>query len=297
MSNKQPELINNIPFLVFSIAVAVWVLWYALYAPAREAQQSKALVATAQEQAAEEMILPRAGVVLPIRLGNLGPDLADTGVIDREKFLALYSGEKKKIAEDLLVGTTDATFTITRENAPMFLNFMWALGLGNENKVLTDGPMMDPQYKGAGNFASTGGWTLAQGDAMGHYSKHAFVTLTPDEQTLVEKVSQNIYRPCCDNPTYFPDCNHGMAMLGLLELLASQGATEDEMYRVALAVNSYWFPDTYLTIAEYLRMNGSSWDTTAPRVILGKDYSSASGFQKVMAKVQPKARSGGSCGV
>lgn len=295
MPNKQ--LTNNIPLLIFSLAVVAWVFWYALSAPARAVQKPEAGTPSAQEQADEEMIIPRAGVVLPIRLGTIGPDLVDTGVIAREKFLALYEGEKKKIAEKLLTSTTDATFTITRENAPMFLNLMWALGLGNENRVLTEGPMMDPQYNGAGNFASTGGWTLAQGDAMNHYGKHSFVTLTPYEQVLVEKVSQNIYRPCCDNPTYFPDCNHGMAMLGLLELLASQGATEDEMYRAALAVNSYWFPDTYLTIAEYLRMNDSSWTATAPRVILGKEYSSASGFQKVTAKVQPKARSGGSCGV
>ena len=40
-------------------------------------------------------------------------------------------------------------------------------------------------------------------------------------------------------------------MLGLLELMASQGLSEEEMYKYALIVNSYWFPDTYLAIAKY----------------------------------------------
>ena len=64
---------------------------------------------------------------------------------------------------------------------------------------------------------------MAKGDAMEHYSKHALIALTAEEQDLVNRVSLNIYRPCCNNPTYFPDCNHGMAMLGLLELMAAQG--------------------------------------------------------------------------
>ena len=101
---------------------------------------------------------------------------------------------------------------------------------------------MDPRYGGAENFASTGGWTLAKGRAMDHYSMHRFVELTPEQQALIEKVSKNIFRPCCRNSTYFPDCNHGMAMLGLMELMASQGASETEMMTKAQEVNDLWFP-------------------------------------------------------
>src|SRR3989344_7376730 len=106
--------------------------------------------------------------------------------------------------------------------------------------------MTNPEYGGAGNFASTGGWTLAKGDAMDHYSAHPFIMLSREHQELVERVSKGIYRPCCNNSTHFPDCNHCMAMLGLLELMASQGVSEEDMWKAALAVNSYWFPDTYL---------------------------------------------------
>ena len=88
-------------------------------------------------------------------------------------------------------------------------------------------------------------------------------------------------------------------MLGLLELLASQGASEEEMYTVALQVNSYWFPDTYLTIAKYFQIRGVEWDEISPKEILGSSYSSASGYQQILNEVTPPQSSGGggSCGV
>jgi hypothetical protein len=127
---------------------------------------------------------------------------------------------------------------------------------------------------------------------------HALIVLTPEQQALVERVSQGIFRPCCGNSTYFPDCNHGMAMLGLLELMASNGVSEDEMYRVALQVNSYWFPDTYLTIATYFAKQGILWDKVSPKEALGNQYSSGSGYQRVRALVEPlQQQGGGGCGL
>ena len=133
---------------------------------------------------------------------------------------------------------------------------------------------------------------------MNHYSKHEFISLTPEQQQLVEQVSWNIYRPCCGNPTYFPDCNHGMAMLGLLELMASQGVNEEDMYKAALAVNSYWFPETYINLAKYFESQGTPWKKIDPKEVLGADYSSASGYRNILNKIQPiKQQSGGGCGV
>jgi hypothetical protein len=48
------------------------------------------------------------------------------------------------------------------------------------------------------------------------------------QQKRLEEVTIGVFRPCCDNPHAFPDCNHGMAMLGLLELMA-RDASVDEM--------------------------------------------------------------------
>jgi len=179
--------------------------------------------------------------------GNIGMRMVEAGVIDKDKFESLYSqkGGLSDIEKNLLYGKDNDKLVISQDNSGFMLNLLWAFGLSNKNPILENGPMMDPRYGGAGNFASTGGWTLARGKAMEHYSMHQFVTLTPEQQLLVEKVAKNVYRPCCNNSTYFPDCNHGMAMLGLLELMASQGASEADMYDVALQVNTLWFPGQY----------------------------------------------------
>lgn len=246
-----------------------------------------------------ESVAPSAGVTLPLRWGDLGERLVAAGVIDKAKFAALYAGRGGLAPDEeaLLDSSGNGDITITPQNAGVILNLLWAFGLGNKNPILANGPMEDPQYGGAGRFASTGGWTLATGDAMQHYDAHTFVSLTADEQKLVEDVSKNVYRPCCDNSAYFPDCNHGMAMLGLLELMASQGATESQMYKAALTVNGYWFMDNYQTIARYLASKGIDWDSVDPKDVLGANFSSASGYQQVLQIVQPvQGGSQGSCG-
>lgn len=182
--------------------------------------------------------------VLAVYWGDLGSKMVNVGVIDKDKIEDLYKGKYNFSEKDkeIIYSSHNGNIIITPENSGMMLNMLWAFGLANKNPILENGPMMDPKYGRAENFASTGGWTLAKGNAMDHYSMHKFVTLTPEQQTLVEKVAKNIYRPCCKNSTYFPDCNHGMAMLGLLELKASQGANEEEMYNIAQKVNNLWFP-------------------------------------------------------
>lgn len=237
-------------------------------------------------------------VELPASWGDLGVQMVSVGVIDRVKFDALYAGRGGLTDGDkrFLEATVKGNIVVTQENAGLLLNLLWALGLGNKNTILEQGQMANPQYGGAGKFASTGGWTLATGEAMNHYSAHTFIVLTSAQQALVERVSGNIYRPCCDNPTIFPDCNHGMAMLGLLELLASQGATEDQMYKAALQMNSFWFTAQYENINRYLEMKGRVPSEVSPKEILGKEYSSASGYGRVVSSLPGGKRGGSSCG-
>ncbi|MDP3900865.1 MAG: hypothetical protein Q8Q38_00785 [bacterium] len=256
---------------------------------------------TDSEIGLRDAVLPKEGVELPVVWGDLGKRLMELGVIDADKLESLYA-QRGGLDEETqrLIGANDTgSLVITEENANALLNLLWAFGLANENRILAEGPMMDPQYGGdAGRFASTGGWTLAAGSVMDHYNKHQLVTLTETQQELVELVSKNIYRPCCGNSTYFPDCNHGMAMLGLLELMASQGVGEQEMYQIALKVNSYWFPDTYLTIATYLEHQGISWLQADPKLVLGESFSSAAGYARILSEVDPvQSGGGGSCGV
>ncbi|GIW64406.1 MAG: hypothetical protein KatS3mg092_0339 [Patescibacteria group bacterium] len=94
------------------------------------------------------------------------------------------------------------------------LNFFWAAGLANKSKILTEGEITQYGKDQIGNFASTGGWSLAKSQPMDYYANFNLISLTDEQEKLVEKVSVNIYRPCCNNSTAFPDCNHGMALLG-----------------------------------------------------------------------------------
>ena len=164
--------------------------------------------------------------------------------------------------------------------------------------MLTEGPMV--QGGNAGNFASTGGWTLAKGTAMDHYAKYDLIPLTQDQEERVRAIAENVYRPCCGNSTAFPDCNHGMAALALIELMISQGAQDEEIYQSVLAFNSYWFPQTYLELAYHQEQNGTPWSKIDAKTILGKGFSSAMGYQAVKKQIGTveglNNQGGGGCG-
>ena len=247
----------------------------------------------------EEEVLPSQGVILPVVWGDLGIQLVNNGTIDAEKFKAIYEskGQFSDEYKKLLLDQSNSKIKITKDNASYILNLFWALGLANKNSILEEGEMMNPIYGGAENFASTGGWTLAKGNSMDHYSRHSLIKLTSEQQALVDKVSRGIYRPCCGNSTHFPDCNHGMAMLGFLELMASQGINEQDMWKTALIVNSFWFPDTYLTIATYMKDKGVNWQDVNPQEILGINYSSAQGYKNISSQVVQPQRQQSGCGV
>lgn len=242
--------------------------------------------------------VPASEVRIPIKWNDLGKKLIESGVIDKTKFDEI-TGTLPDTDKKLLEESDNGEIVMTQQNSRLILNLLWAFGLANKNDVLDSGEMMrDP--KQTGNMASTGGWSISTGEPMSHYSKHNFVNLTPEQQSMVEEMSKNIYRPCCDNSTHFPDCNHGMAMLGLLELMANNNVSKQEAYKVALEVNSMWFPQQYQDLAVYFAENGTSWDRVDPKTVLGISYSSASGYKNTRALIkslpQPQ-KGGGSCGV
>lgn len=247
-------------------------------------------------------IAPATGVALPVKWNDLGKQMVDTGVIDAPKLeqILISRGEFSDDVKNLLNSANNKEIKISPENSGALLNLFWALGLSNKNEILENGPMSDPQFGGADKFASTGGWTLAQGNVMNHYSMHSFINIAPEQQNMVKEIAQNIYRPCCNNPTHFPDCNHGMAMLGLIELMASQNSSKEEIYKTALQVNTYWFPEQYRTIATYLKSKNIDIAAVNPQKILGEFFSSGSGYQQILANATDPAEnksSGGSCGV
>ncbi|NCN58376.1 hypothetical protein COW99_00955 [Candidatus Roizmanbacteria bacterium CG22_combo_CG10-13_8_21_14_all_38_20] len=246
-----------------------------------------------------KVVLPEEGVTLPVAWGDFGKQMISDGVIDEAKFRALFEGGLTTNEEQMLTGNMDSPIVLNEKNSRYLLDLLWAFGLANKNDILDNGEMTDEQYDGAGNFASTGGWSLAKGAGIDHYSMHSYIVLDAKQQALVDKVSLGIFRPCCGNSTHFPDCNHGMAMLGLLELMAKNGATEIEMYSVALKVNSFWFPQTYIDLATYFEEQGTDWASVDPELALSAEYSSAQGYQQTKQLIEslPKPElGGGGCG-
>jgi hypothetical protein len=205
-----------------------------------------------------EQISPKEGYNFSVSYGALGPQLIESGVISYDAFAEIYKNAGTPLtAEEIkaLKDGSDQPIVINAQNARFLLNFFWAVGLANKNPILTEGPMVQYSDGKVEGFASTGGWSLATRPVSELYASLDLIPLTPEQQKLVEEVASQIYRPCCNNHTLFPDCNHGMAMLGIMELMASKGATADQMLEAAKYINAFWFPQQTLETAMFLKMN------------------------------------------
>lgn len=276
--------------------------------PWEEKTEKNVIKPSTDSTAIYEGINPPQGFEIAASYGQMGPEMIASGVIDSAKFKTTYEQAGQPLTEEQLQilerGSTQKII-ITPENSYFLLNYFWAVGLANKTRILTDGEMVEyGGLKEAGNFASTGGWTLSKREAMNYYSKQELIPLTPEQEALVETVASQIFRPCCNNPTSFPDCNHGMALLGLLELMASQGASETQMFEAAKYVNAYWFPGNYYDLAVYFKSKeNKNFAEIDARRLLSKEFSSASGAQAVKqwlvteGIVAEPPKTGGGCGV
>ncbi len=252
-------------------------------------------------------INPPEGYEIKMKYNDIGPQMLEMGVIDLDKFKETYAKSGQPLTPeqlDILTKGSNKKIKITPDNSYFLLNFFWAFGLANKTKILEEGDMVKYGEGQVGNFASTGGWTLAKGDSMQYYSNRTIVSLTKEQEDLVNKVASGVYRPCCGNSTAFPDCNHGMALLGVFELMAAQGATESEMFQAAKYINSFWFPGTAFDTALYFKnKDGKEFKDIDPKVYLSRDIFSAFGAQTVKKwlidkEIQEKPPAqGGGCGV
>jgi hypothetical protein len=250
---------------------------------------------------------PANGFSLPVKYGDIGPKVISAGAFDLNQFLLIFqqSGEPLSAKEvAILTKGSQEPVVITSQNAHFLLNFFWALGLVNQNPILDQGPIQQYSKGKIDQFASTGGWTLGKKPIKELISSAKILSLTAEQQARVEEVAKAVYRPCCDNPTDFPDCNHGMAMLGLLELMASQGASVNELFTAAKEVNAFWFPQQALEQAIYFKVaQNLDYSAVDARTVVSAKYSSASGFRQTHQWLANKGlledapNSGNGCGV
>lgn len=284
------------PFTFLAGLGAGYLLWQRGSAQPQQFVQQSAAAAPAVVAAEPVSAVPTAtpapapvhlpdSYTLPVALGDIGPQLIAAGAIDLPRFLQVYqqAGQPLTTQEQTsLMDGSDEQIVITQQNAYFLQNFFWALGLTNQNPVLTEGAMAKRSAGRIDRFASTGGWTLATKPVPELYASQLLVSLSPEQQRRLDEAAAAVYRPCCDNPTAFPDCNHGMAMLGLLELMAAQEATADDLFEAAKFVNAFWFPTQMHEVAALLRVTeGIGYTDADARLIAGPNYASSSGFQSI----------------
>lgn len=254
-----------------------------------------------------EAINPAEGYAIPYAYGELGPQLLEAGAIDYDLFLLLYEQKGLPLTTEqqtILAAGSEETIVMTRENADFLLNFFWAVGLVNENPILLEGPMMKYGEGDVGRFASTGGWTIGLKSPVELYASVPLLSLTLDQQQRLDQVAQHVFRPCCNNPVYFPDCNHGMAMLGMLTLMASNDASVEAMFEAAKYANAFWFPQQTMDLAVLFQtVQQQSFAEIDGAVLVGENFSSGSGYQQVRSwlagqgLIEQPPGSGSNCGV
>lgn len=290
------------------LVVAIILAFGIYYLPKTPAKNAVGVLPSAEStESLIGEVNPKSGYTINAKYGNIGYRLIKDGAIDFEKFKEVYDGAGEPLTEKqlkILSDGLDEKITVNSDNSYFLLNFFWALGLANKNPILDEGEMTKYGEDKIESFASTGGWTIGKKPVMEIYSNSRIIVLTPEQQKKVEEVSSDVYRPCCGNSTAFPDCNHGMALLGVLELMASNNASIGEMFEAAKYFNAFWFPQNYLDLAIYFKFKeGLDFKDIDARILTSKNYSSASGWRETKKwltennLIEKAPASGGSCGV
>ena len=227
------------------------------------------------------------GAVLPLRpipagldIGRPVAKLVEAGVIDREKFMTAH--EKRDPVPEWVSQALDGKsveLTFSLEAAPYNLNLLWPLGLATNAAFNQDSPINGDDLR---KFASTGGWTLGrENNGASYFNAVETLDLTPDRSGMVHRLADNVFRPCCGNSAYFQDCNHGSAMLGLMELAAADGRSEAEILELAKTANGFWYPQQYVEIALFFDvMEDLPWKRALAERVLSAEFSSIGGLQK-----------------
>lgn len=224
-------------------------------------------------------VLPGAGVELPVRFGDAVPRMVAAGAISPARFERLYAarGGVPGWVRSLFERPSADPIRISAASAPWLLNLLWPLGLSNRTAFNAQSSLSSATLRS--NLASTGGWRLGERPGSELFNSAEIVALDSAAEAAVERAARASFRPCCDNSTFFQDCNHGSALLGLYELAAAQGAGAPELFRIGKVANSYWFPQQYAATAIYFRrFEDLGWTKVDPARLMGRRYSSATGW-------------------
>ena len=219
-----------------------------------------------------EVVTPKGGFETKVKWNGIVAKMVEKGVLDPDKLegiLAKRYGQEMKPQWRAILEGKNTNLTINNDNAVFMMYVLWTLAKHNENKILADSPF-------AKNFKK-----YDIGVGRSGYGDTALLALTPEQQAIAKRVSENAYRPCCGNSTAAPDCSHGFSALGLVQLMASQGFSESEIFETFVKFNSFWFPETYIKNALYFKITeGRDWKDVSKELIAGAEYSTLKGSYK-----------------
>jgi hypothetical protein len=171
-------------------------------------------------------VIPRRGVRAGIVFGDSIVKLVVCGALDPDRYRSVVGSGELPVWVERLFAAPSEPIVLTTESAPYLLHLLWPLGLSTRAGFNEQSPVNTVRF----SFASTGGWTLGRArNGSEYFNRIDAVRLTRSQEARILAVATTTFRPCCDNSTLFQDGNHGSALLGLLELAASQGASTEEL--------------------------------------------------------------------
>lgn len=225
-------------------------------------------------------VLPEEGFTIDAKWQDSVSKMVKAGVLDAKKLddiltkrygQPLTDEQKKLLTSDY----SDEKLTINSKNAVFMMYILWTLAKHNDNSILHDSSFAQYFKDYDIGVGKTG------------YGDTKLIELTSEQQEIAKYAALNSYRPCCGNPTGHPDCSHGFSALGLIELMASQGYTKEQIFDAFVKFNSFWFPSTYIQDALYFKLaENKDWDNVDKELVAGKQYSSLSGAYAVKKYLQ-----------
>ncbi len=225
-------------------------------------------------------VLPDEGFTLKATWGDAVSNMVEAGVLDPARLETIlkqgYKQDMKPEWNAILKGE-DAELSIDSENSVFMMYVLWTLAKHNNVSLIHESAFAQ----------SFEGYDIGVGRAG--YGDTLIINLTEEQLALARSIAQNSYRPCCGQSAANPDCSHGFAALGLIELMISQGFTENEIYGAFVKVNSFWFPSTYIQDAMYFKeAEGLEWKDVDRKLVAGPAFSSIQGAAQVKNYLQNK---------
>ncbi len=247
-------------------------------------------------------VTPQTGYTISFKWGNSIKKLVDAGALNVSNLTIILNNSHQPLTlseKEILNGTYTGYIQFNSTNTEFVQLVLWGLGINDNNTIITKGPIINasipyansinnnatlkqklnqnvtPYWVAGRYFASTGGYGPIGKLQLGMLN---ILSLSPSEQIIADYTAENSYRPCCDNPTAFPDCNHGATALGLIELLASQGANQSQIFSAVRYFNQYQFPQQYTEIAAYFDSQGQNYSQVNSSKVMGYSFSSLSGY-------------------